>query len=225
MSFDVCVLGANWLAFAEGLARTLLVCLVSIPIGFAVGTGLAFLQLYAARPVRALVTTYVEVVRNVPFLIQIFLLFFALPFFGVRLDAAAAGALALASYAAAYFSEIVRGAIATIPAGQSEAGRALGLSTASVFARILLPQVRSYIVPAGGNLAVTLVKESSVLSVVAVRELTYMSQDIIGRTFAPVEVFVLVALLYWALTATVAGAMDRIPWRRDHDSPDRRPAQ
>ncbi len=101
--------------------------------------------------------------RNVPFLIQIFLLFFALPSIGIRLDALQAGTIALASYAAAYFSEIVRGAISTIPAGQTEAARALGVPTVTIFGRVLLPQVSGYIVPAGSALTITLIKESALL--------------------------------------------------------------
>ena len=95
MSFDLAALSANWLAFAKGFATTLLICILALPVGFAAGTGLAFIRLYGPRPVQAVAVAYVELVRNIPFLIQVFLLFFALPFFGIRLDATVAGALAL----------------------------------------------------------------------------------------------------------------------------------
>lgn len=214
MSFDLAVLSTHWLAFARGLATTLLICILALPVGFAAGTGLAFIRLYGPRPARSMALAYVELVRNIPFLILVFLLFFALPLLCIRLDATVAGTLALTCYAIAYFAEIVRGAIATIAPGQTEAARALGLSIAAVFRLVLIPQTRGYIVPAAGNTTITLLKESSILSVIAVPELTYTSQDIIGRTFAPVEVFTLVALLYWALTAILArmtAALERPP--------------
>ncbi len=203
MTLDFAVVVENAAAFAQGLATTLAICSVALPVGLAAGTVLAFVQQYAPPAARAVVIAYVEATRNVPFLMQIFLLFFALPSLGIRLDALAAGTVALASYAAAYFAEIVRGAISTIPAGQTEAARALGLRNITIFRGVLLPQVSGYIVPAGGLLTITLIKESAVLSVITVRELTYVSQDIVGRTFAPVEVFTTLALLYWALTALV----------------------
>ena len=206
MKLDLAVVLENRAAFAQGAATTLAICSIALPVGFAAGALLAFVRLYAPAAARAVVLAYVEATRNVPFLIQIFLLFFALPSIGIRLDALEAGTIALASYAAAYFAEIVRGAISTIPAGQTEAARALGMPTVTIFGRVLLPQVSGYIVPAGGVLTITLLKESALLSVITVRELTYMSQDIVGRTFATVEVFAAVALLYWALTAAVGAA-------------------
>lgn len=204
MTFDISVLVANWPAFALGLAKTAGICFASLPIGFALGVALAFLRLRASRMINAAVASYVEVIRNVPFLILVFLLFFVLPFIGIRLDSLSAGLIALVTYAAAYSCEIVRGAIATIPRGQAEAARALGLNFGTAFLRVLFPQVLGYILPAAGNLAITLIKESAVLSVIAVRELTYTSQDVVGRAFAPVEAFTLAALLYWLLTAAVA---------------------
>jgi His/Glu/Gln/Arg/opine family amino acid ABC transporter permease subunit len=212
MSFDFTVLTANWSYFARGLAETAMICAVALPVGFVAGLGIAQLRL-RGRKLNCIVRACVEVIRNVPFLIQVFLLFFALPFLGIRLEAATAGVIALAAYAAAYFSQIVRGALATIPAGQSEAAHALGLTSSQTFWRVLLPQLSGYILPAGGNLAIALVKESAVLSVITVRELTYMSQDVVGRTFAPVEVFTLLAVLYWALTAALSGVTARLESR------------
>lgn len=223
MTFDTGVLTANWQSFAQGLATTIAICCVSIPVGFAAGVALAFLRLRGGRMLNAIGASYVEVIRNVPFLIQAFLLFFVLPFAGIRLDPVVAGSIALACCAAAYSCEIVRGAIATIPAGQHEAARALGLSHGLTFRQILLPQVAGYILPASGSLAITLIKESAVLSVITVRELTYASQDVVGRTFAPVEVFTLVAILYWLLTAAVAAATQWLEQRVQPGKPLAKP--
>jgi len=206
MNFDITVLTANWPLFAWGLAETLCVCLVAIPCGFAIGTVLTLGARLGGGALQGVTRVYVEVVRNVPFVLQVLLLYFALPAIGIRMGAQSAGITALVCYTAAYSSEILRGALAAIPVGQTEAASALGLSELQSFRHVLIPQTRHYIVPATGNLAITLVKESAVLSVISVPELTYVSQDIIGRTFAPVEVFTALALLYWTLTALLSAA-------------------
>jgi His/Glu/Gln/Arg/opine family amino acid ABC transporter permease subunit len=204
MSFDLSVLIDNWQYFAQGLAKTVLICAISLPLGFALGSLIALIRLRAGPVLNAIALAYIELIRNIPFLVQVFLLFFALPFAGVRLSPMTAGIIALSSYAAAYFSEIVRGGILSIPPGQGEAARALGLSYGVTFWKVLFPQVVGYVLPAATNLTITLIKESAALSIITVGELTYMSQDVIGRTFAPVEVFTLIALVYWSLNALLA---------------------
>ena len=215
MTFDLHVLASNWQSFALGLGGTLLICALALPVGFATGICLAVAASRYGRVIRGTIRAYVEVIRNVPFLVQVFLLYFALPAVGIKLDPPTAGIIALIMYAAAYFAEIVRGAIEAIPAGQTEAAAALGLTFQQSFQWVLLPQSLGYLLPAGTNLAITLVKESAILSVITVRELTFMSQDVIGRTFAPAEVFTLLALLYWLLTKLLTmatGRLERMLW-------------
>jgi len=204
MSFDLAIITDNWQYFALGLAKTVLICAISLPLGFALGSLIAIIRLRAGPILNAVALTYIELIRNIPFLVQVFLLFFALPFAGIRLSPMTAGIIALSSYAAAYFSEIVRGGILSIPPGQGEAARALGLAYGQTFRKVLFPQVIGYVLPAATNLTITLIKESAALSIITVGELTYMSQDVIGRTFAPVEVFTLIALIYWGLNSLLA---------------------
>jgi His/Glu/Gln/Arg/opine family amino acid ABC transporter permease subunit len=210
MSFDINVILDNWHYFALGLGKTILICLISLPIGFALGALLALVRLRGGRLLNAVALGYIEIIRNIPFLVQVFLLFFALPFAGIRLSPMTAGIIALASYAAAYFSEIVRGGIVSIAKGQGEAARALGLTYAQTFWKVLFPQIVGYVMPASTNLTITLIKESAALSIITVGELTYMAQDVIGRTYAPAEVFALLALLYWGLTAFLAALATRL---------------
>ncbi|MDJ0950301.1 MAG: amino acid ABC transporter permease [Alphaproteobacteria bacterium] len=207
MSFDLAILTDNWRLFADGLGLTVLICAIALPLGFVLGIGLALLRLSRRGVLVAAAIGYVELIRNIPFLIQIFLVFFGLPFFGIRLDPLPLAIVALAVYGSAYFSEVVRGAILSVPRGQGEAARALGLRPAMVFRKVIFPQMLGYLIPASTNLTITLIKESAVLSVITVAELTYMSQFIIGRTFAPVEVFTAISLLYWGFTGLVAGLM------------------
>jgi His/Glu/Gln/Arg/opine family amino acid ABC transporter permease subunit len=204
MSFDFSVITGNWQILAKGFGNTVLMCMVALPLGFAIGTALALVRMRGGRLPAAIVAAYVEIFRNIPFLIQIFLLFYALPMFGIRLSPVIVSIGALSAYASAYFAEILRGAIQSIAHGQVEAGFALGLRYLTIFRKVLVPQVIGYILPAATNLTITLIKESAILSAITVPELTYVAQDIIGRTFSPVEIFTAIALLYWGLTALVA---------------------
>jgi amine acid ABC transporter, permease protein, 3-TM region, His/Glu/Gln/Arg/opine family len=216
MSFDLAVITDNWQALAKGLVNTIWICALSLPIGLAIGTVLAFLRLWGGKGVGIVVSGYIELIRNIPFLIQVFLLFYVLPTFGVRLNPITASIVALSAYASAYFAEILRGALQSISKGQVEAGYALGLRYPFIFRKILMPQVVGYVLPAATNMTITLIKESAILSTLTVPELTYMAQNVIGRTFAPVEIFTAIALLYWGLTALLS-ALTR--WLERHLQP------
>jgi His/Glu/Gln/Arg/opine family amino acid ABC transporter permease subunit len=204
MSFDPQVIIAGWPFLARGLALTLVISAIAIPAGFLLGVGVALLRLRGGRLLRGAAIFYLEINRNVPFLIKVFLLYFGLPFIGLKVDALTVGIVALAAYAAAYFSEAVRGAVLTIPAGQSEAALALGLGYALVFRKVIFPQIIGYLIPASANLTITLIKESAALSIITVAELTYMAQYVLATTFAPVETFVALAAIYWVVTSTLA---------------------
>lgn len=204
MNFDLAVILDNRDILAKGLLNTIWVCALSLPVGLAIGTVIAFLRLWGGRGVNMAVSGYIEIIRNIPFLIQVFLLFYVLPSFGMRLNPITVSVIALSAYGSAYFAEILRGALQSISKGQVEAGYALGLRYPFIFRRILLPQVIGYVLPAATNLTITLVKESAILSTITVPELTYMAQNVIGKTFAPVEIFTAIALLYWGLTAALS---------------------
>lgn len=225
IDFDFSILTQNAGALAQGLAVTLLISLASVPIGLLAGLGLAIIRLRGAPWQRTIAVGYLELVRNVPFVIQAFLLYFALPFVGIRLDPLTAGTLALAAYAAAYFSEIVRGAIASIPAGQSEAALILGLSNAQMLRRVILPQIWILILPSSTSLTITLVKETAILSAITVPELSFVAQNVIGRTFSPVEIFSAIAVAYWGLTVMLSAAAMAVERRLKRHSPSNPPAQ
>ncbi|WP_347268592.1 amino acid ABC transporter permease [Paracoccus sp. (in: a-proteobacteria)] len=212
MSFDISVIIQGLPLLAKGLGYTLLICGIALPVGFVIGTLCALARLSGRRWLKSLVMIYVEIIRNTPFLIQIYLIFFVLPQMGIRLEGVVVGIITLAIYCGAYFAENVRGAIQTIPRGQTEAAEALGISYWTTQRRVIFPQMLSYLIPTTSNLTLTLIKESAVLSVITVPELTYQAQVIIGRTFAPVEGFTAIALIYWGLNSLVAFGLRR--WER-----------
>lgn len=212
MTFDFSVILNGYPLLLTGLGYTLLICGIAVPAGFAIGALCALARLSNIRVLRWLVIGYVELIRNTPFLIQVYLVFFVLPLFGLRLDGVTVGILTLAVYCGAYFAENVRGAILTIPKGQAEAANALGISYWTMQRRVIFPQMLSYLIPTTTNLTITLIKESAILSAITVPELTYQAQVIIGRTFAPVEAFTVIGLMYWGLNSLVAFALNR--WER-----------
>jgi His/Glu/Gln/Arg/opine family amino acid ABC transporter permease subunit len=207
MSFDLAVVIAHWRVFAHGLGITVLCCALAIVAGLALGAVVALARFSRRRWLRAPAGVYIEVVRDTPFLVQAFLVYFLLPRFGLRLGALTAGVLALAFYAGAGFAEAIRGAILSVPKGQMQAARATGMSYLLAMRRIVAPQMMGYLIPALTNQLIGLIKESSVLSIITVPELTMASSVVLGQTFAAVEAYGVVALLYWLLTAAVAAAM------------------
>ena len=123
------------------------------------------------------------------------------------------GILALAAFGSAYFAEIIRGGIDAIPKGQLESARAIGMTDWQSMKNIILPQTVSIVLPPLTNQTLTLIKESAILSTITVHELTMTGLMVQGETFRPFEVFIMVALLYWALNETIASIMRRIEKR------------
>ena len=155
---------------------------------------------------RMLIGGYVEVIRNTPFLVQIFLLYFGLPGLGLRLDANEGALIALILNGSAYTIEIVRAGIESVGRGQIEAAGALGLTNFRTFRLIVLPQALRVVVPPLGSQFILLMLNSSVCSVISADELTAAAQDVQGRTFRPFESFIAATLIYLTLSLLFSGA-------------------
>ncbi|WP_426959785.1 amino acid ABC transporter permease [Muricoccus radiodurans] len=199
-------------AVARGLPLTVGIWLASVATGVVVGVLIGCFRHFGPRPVNALLAVLVETVRGVPFLVQAFLLYYGGPFIGLDLTPILAGWLALSIYAAAYFSEVFRGGFRAIPPGHTEAARLLGLSTPQTIARILLPEMALSVLPALANLAVILVKETAILSIITVPELTFTVSGVGSATFAFAQTMAALAIGYWILvelTAWGARALER----------------
>jgi len=185
-------------ATVQGLPVTLAIWLAAVAAGMALGFLVGACRFFAPRlalPLAALV----ETVRGVPFLVQCFLLYFGGPFIGLDLSPVMAGFVALSVYGAAYFSEVFRAGFLAVPRGQLEAARLLGLSRPATVLRIMLPVMALGVLPSLANLAVILIKETAVLSIITVPELTFRVQGVGTATFAFAETTLVLALVYWAL--------------------------
>ena len=200
MTFDYMAIWDNRDILIDGVLTTLLVSTIAIPIGIIIGIVICMMRISENRVLRWSSIVYIEFLRNIPFLILIFLVFYALPFYGRRLSGLTTGFICLSIYGGAYFAEVFRGGIQSVSKGQFDASKALGLKYGFYMRRVIFPQLYKYIIPPGTNIALTMIKESSLLSMITVAELTYAAHDVNGRTFTPVETFATIALLYWLIS-------------------------
>jgi polar amino acid transport system permease protein len=198
MSIDFAVVESSILPLLKGLKVTAQVCVLGIPLGLVLGTMSAYFRASSLRLLQASALAYVEIVRNVPFLILVYLAFFGLPKIGVAMPAFAIGVAATAFYTGGYFCEILRAALGSLAHGQVQAVRSLGLSGFQVQRHVVLPQIFGYLAPATTSLTIMMFKDSSIFSVMSLTELTYQSNLLTADTFAYVEVLGTTALIYWA---------------------------
>ena len=189
---------------AEGLVATVKISMLAIVFGTIAGFALGLLSVAAFAPARWFVRAYVDFVRGTPLLIQVFLIYFALPVVGVNMSEFWAGVTALSFNAAGFIAEIVRAGLGAIGRGQTEAAESLGLTSSQVLVHILLPQIYRPALPPLTNELITLVKGSSLLSVISVYELTRAGQAIISERFVPFEIYALIALYYYGLISILA---------------------
>ncbi|ESX97197.1 amino acid ABC transporter permease [Mesorhizobium sp. LNJC403B00] len=194
-----------WLPGAVGdIARGAATTILLIVVAALVGTLLSILGAAGRRNgpvfVKRAIAVYVEVMRNTPFLVQLFFIFFGLPSLGIRLDPILAAMLAMTLNMAAYTIEIVGAGLDAVPGGQTEAALALGLRPRQVFVKIVLPQALKVIYPALTSQIVIMMLESAVVSQIAVRELTYEADMLQARTFRSFETYFVVTLVYLVLS-------------------------
>jgi polar amino acid transport system permease protein len=199
VSFNASVIVAALPAIVSGLKVTLAVWLASMVLGVVFGFLVAACRRFGPAPVGWGLGFLVNVLRGSPFLVQIFLLYFGGPFIGIRLDPIPAGLLGLTIYAAAYYSEIFRAGFAAIPVGHIEAAECVGLTQSEIVRRIMIPEMTMLVLPQCVNMAVVLVKETAVLSIIAVPEATAVISAIGSQQYAFVESLFLLALIYWSL--------------------------
>ena len=186
--------------FLEGAKYTLWASALAILFGSILGTLIGILRVLPARPVKTFAACYIYVIRGTPALIQLFFIYFGLPSIGINLSALASGVIGLSLNSAGYMGELVRGGIEAIPAGQWEASKVLGMSYAKSMRHIVLPQAMRNMLPAFGNEFVTLIKESSLLSTLAIAELTMVGQQVRSVTYASFETFIVVGAIYLLMT-------------------------
>lgn len=213
MTFDYLAIWDNRGILIDGVFNTLLISFIAIPIGIFIGVFVCLLRISKKRLLRWPAMAYIELMRNIPLLILIFMVFYALPFYGIRLSGLTTGFICLSIYGGAYFAEVFRGGVESVSIGQFDAAKALGLKYGFYMRRVIFPQLYTYVFPPGTNIALTMIKESSLLSMITVAELTYAAHDINGRTFTPVETFATIAVIYWIISVLFLKLADALQGR------------
>ncbi|WP_448206927.1 amino acid ABC transporter permease [Azospirillum sp. sgz302134] len=188
----------------SGFGVTVLCWASGTALGVAIGFVIALLQRLGWAPLNAVLRAYVEVVRGTPFLVQLFLLYYGGPSFGLELEATTAGILGLGVYGSAYFAEIFRGGFAAVPRGYVEAAESLAMPPAAILRRIVMPTMLAQILPALVNMMIILTKETVILSILTVPELMYEAQTMAAETFAAFETILVMALFYWSLVEVLS---------------------
>ncbi|EJO27738.1 ectoine/hydroxyectoine ABC transporter permease subunit EhuC [Achromobacter marplatensis] len=191
----------------EGLVVTLEIMagavVLAVPLALASGIG----RMSPIRPVRWLASVYVEVFRGTSALVQLFWFYFVLPLFGVQLPAMLVGIVVLALNAGAYGAEVVRGAIRAVPPGQREAGVALNLTRAQILRRIVVPQAIPAMLPPAGNLLIELMKNTALVSLITITDLTFRGQLLRSETLRTTEIFALMLLMYFGVALLITAGV------------------
>lgn len=186
----------------KGALLTLQISAVSLVLGLIAGLVAALCILSRNPLLQWPARFYVWIVRATPLLVQLFLVYFGLPQFGIDMSPFWSGVLALALNTGAYNAETIRAGILAVPHGQIEAARSLGMAPSLTMRRIVLPQAVRMIIPPLGNNFVILIKDTSLVSTITLVELTLTAQRLIGSTYKPFEMYLMAALLYAILTTT-----------------------
>ncbi len=204
MSLDFSAISPYLHMLITGAKVTLQASLLAVFFGSVFGTLVGALRVVPIGPVRSIAAAYIYIIRGTPLLIQLFLIYFGLPSLGLNLPAFAAGIIGLSINSSGYVGEIVRGGIEAVPRGQWEASKVLGLSYLKTMRFIILPQAIRNMLPAIGNEFVTLIKESSLLSTLAITELTMVGQQVRSVTYASFETFIMVGVIYLVMTSSTS---------------------
>lgn len=197
----------------QGTAWTLVFALASMLGGLSVATVVASLRLLGPRWLARLLDLYVSAFRGTPLLVQVFVIYYGLPSVGLQFEPLPAGVLALSLNAGAYLAESLRGAIAGVPEGQWAAAASLGMSRPQTLHHIVAPQALRLAVPSLGNTLISLIKDTSLVSVIAVTELMLATKELISTTFQPLPLYLVAAAIYWLLSVVLEHAQQRLERR------------
>lgn len=211
---DFSIINSNTLnSLLNGAVTTVGVSGVSILLGMVGGLSLAFMLLANSRVVSLSAAIYRSFWRGTPLLVQLFIVFFLLPKVGVDVRPLTAAVIALTMNTAAFQAEIYRAGLLAIPHGQVEAARILGFSNSSIRIRILIPQMFRLVLPSLINETISILKNSSLISVIAVTELMRISQQIASATFRPLEIYLVAGAIYVLMNACLALVGSRVEMR------------
>ena len=195
--------------FLEGVRNTLIIAFFTVLLGTILGTVMAMARMSRIKPLKWIATAYIEFFRGTPLMVQLMFIVYGLPMIGVSFpevsfipdfDRFAAGIVAMSLNSCAYVAEIIRSGIQAVDKGQMEAARSLGFHHKQAMTLVILPQAVRNILPALGNEFVTIIKESSIVSVIGIADLMYRAKGVIAKTYNSLECLAVAAIIYFILT-------------------------
>ena len=207
---DFSVLGEYYPMLLQGLMWTCLLCASSIALSLVSGVPLAVASISRNRSVRAVTRFFLWIFRGTPLLLQLFLIYFGLPQIGIYLSPIASGIIGLGVHYAVYNADVMRTGIVAIESGQHEASRSLGLSRGQTMRKVIVPQALSNVAPALGNNLIALLKESALVSIITVPELTLAAQRAISDTFRPFEFYFAAGAIYYIVNYFLELGLKRV---------------
>jgi len=207
---DFSFLSKYYLFFLNGAKFTVVLAIFTVIFGVILGVILALMRISNNKLLNFIGAAYVEFIRGTPVLVQVYLIFYGLPsILGINFPDMVAGILALTINSGAYVAEIIRAGIQAVDKGQLEAARSLGMKYTTAMRYIIVPQAIKNILPALGNEFITVIKESSIVSVIGIHELMYNADTVRGNTFRAFEPLIIAAVMYFVMTFTLSKLMGK----------------
>ncbi|CDG16223.1 amino acid ABC transporter permease [Xenorhabdus doucetiae] len=203
-------LDSLWPMLYAGLTFTIPLTLITFALGITLGFIVALIRLYGPKPLVAVVRFYVWLIRGTPLLVQLFLIFYALPSVGITLEAFTSAVIGFTLNVGAYTSEVIRAALSSVPKGQWEASHSIGMSWWQSLRRIILPQAARVSIPPLSNTFISLVKDTSLASVITVPEMFLAAQRIAAVTYQPLILYTEAAILYLLLSSVLSALQVRL---------------
>ena len=198
-----------WPLFLEGATTTVLLSFFSVIVGVGCGTLMALARLSTNKFLSKAAKVYIDIIRGTPLLVQLYLVYFGLATV-LDLNDFVSGVIAVSVNTTAYIAEIIRSGIQSVDKGQMEAARSMGMPERMAMRQIILPQAMKNILPAIGNEFATLIKETSIVSLIGIHDLMYSSDTVRGATFTVFIPLLMTAFLYFVMTTTIAFFMDKL---------------
>ncbi|MDT1938661.1 amino acid ABC transporter permease [Carnobacterium divergens] len=205
-----------WEYFAKGTGYTVFIAFISVILGIIIGASLALMRLSQNKLIRIIATAYVEFVRGTPMMIQVMFIYFALGVI-VNIPALLAGIIAVSLNSGAYICEIIRSGLNSVSKGQMEAARSLGLGKRDAMRYIIFPQALKNIWPALGNEFITVIKESSIVSIIGVGDLIYQTNVVTAVTYRAVAPLAITMVIYFILTYSLTKLLNYYEGKMNHD--------
>lgn len=211
--------------FIKGTQITVLLAFFSVLFGILIGLILAMFKISSNKFLKTVASVYIEFIRGTPLLVQLFIIYYGLPYFGIEFPDFSllgqnvgdfmAGVIAMSVNSGAYVAEIFRAGIQAVDKGQMEAARSLGMPYLMAMKKIIIPQAFKNILPALGNEFIVVIKESAIVSIIGIHDLMYNADTVRGNTYKPFEPLIVAALIYFVLTFTLSKFVGLLEKRMD----------